>query len=183
MYEPFITQCVARPQYALMQRAYGEYRANSRPCRRTGPNQCAVRMSIALGRAGFGLEGFPARASVHGGDARCGTDGMAHVAGAVALASWLRSALGQPTIFRPRTGSRGCAHALEQITGQTGIVYFNNCFTREGSTAQIGDHIDLFNGQNYFNDVNRVHAGGTESVGRANHLFGSADQVWFWPLS
>ncbi len=72
---------------------------------------------------------------------------------------------------------------LEQITGQTGIVYFNNCFIRDGSTAQVGDHIDLFNGQNYFNDVNGVLAGGNESVGRVNYLFGSADQVWFWPLS
>ncbi len=180
MYEPFIAQCVPRPQYALLQRGYEAYVSNGQPCRRTGRNQCAVRMSIALGRAGFGLESFPARDSVHSGDGRCGTDGMSHVTSAVGLASWLRTALGTPLVIRPAAGSTGCAHALEQISGQTGIVFFNNCFTREGATAQVGDHIDLFNGRQYYNDVNRVEAGGDESTG--GNLFGRADQVWFWRI-
>ena len=53
MYEPYILQCVVRPQYAFLQRAYDDYRTNSTPCRRGVTNQCAVRMSIALGRSGF----------------------------------------------------------------------------------------------------------------------------------
>ena len=183
MYESFVSYCVVRPQYALLQRAYEAYVSNGQPCRRTGRNQCAVRMSIALGRAGFGLESFPARESVHSGGGGCGTDSMSHVTSAVGLATWLRTALGPPVVIRPAAGSTGCAPALEQISGQTGIVYFNNCFTREGATAQVGDHIDLFNGARYYNDINNVHAGGTESRGAGGHLFGNADQVWFWPIA
>ena len=183
MYEPFINQCVVRPQYALLQRGYEAYVSNSQPCRRAGPNQCAVRMSIALGRAGFGLESFPSRQNVHSGDGGCATDSMSHVTSAVALATWLRNALGDPLIIRPPSGTGGCADALEQIRGRTGVVYFNNCFTRQGGTAQVGDHIDLFNGQRYYNDINDVRAGGTESIGGGGHLFGDADQVWFWQLA
>ena len=181
MYEPFVNQCVVRPQYALLQRGYEAYVSNSQPCRRTGPNQCAVRMSIALGRAGFGLEGFPSRQYVHSGDGGCATDGISHVTSAVALGTWLRSALGDPLIIRPPSGTTGCAQALEQIRGQTGIVYFNNCFTRQGATAQAGDHIDLFNGQSYYNNINRTEAGGDATTG--GNLFGRADEVWFWRVA
>ena len=181
MYEPFILQCVARPQYALLQRAYEAYRVNSRPCGRGATNQCAVRMSIALGRAGFGLESFMPRDRVHSGNGTCATDGMSHVLGAQELGNYLKRALGQPLTIRPTRAGSGCAHALDQIRGQTGVVYFNNCFTRAGSGAQVGDHIDLFNGQQYYNQIIHPQAGGNETT--AGNLFGRADQVWFWRLS
>ena len=181
MYEPFLTMCVLRPQFGLLQRAYETYLGNSAPCQRGITNQCAIRMSIALGRAGFGLEGFQPRNRVHSGDRRCGTDGMSHVAGANELALWLRSALGRPQVIRPERSGGGCAHAFEQLRGHNGIVYFNNCFRREGSTAQSGDHIDLFNGRQYYNQILHPHAGGDETTGGS--LFGRADEVWFWELT
>lgn len=147
MYEPFILQCVVRPQYAFLQRAYDDYRTNSMPCRRGATNQCAVRMSIALGRSGFGLEGFTPRTRVHSGTGACATNGMSHVLAALELAEYLKRALGQPVIIRPQSAGAGCAHAFTQIRGRTGIVYFNNCFTREGSTVQVGDHVDLLSVQ------------------------------------
>jgi len=181
MYEPFISQCVVRPQYALLQRAYEVYRGNSQPCARGVANQCAVRMSIALGRSGFGLEGFMPQSRVHSGNGACHTDGMSHVLGALELATWLKRALGDPLNIRPQAGTSGCAHAFTQIRGQTGIVYFNNCFTRAGSAVQVGDHIDLFNGQQYYNQIIHPRAGGDETTG--GDLFGRADQVWFWRLT
>ena len=180
MYEPFISQCVVRPQYALLQRAYEAYRGNSRPCARGVANQCAVRMSIALGRAGFGLEGFTPRNRVHSGNGACATGGMSHVLAALELANFLKQGLGDPLTIREQTAGGGCAHAFVQIRGQTGILYFNNCFTREGSTAQTGDHIDLFNGGQYYNEIIHPRAGGDETTGGS--LFARADQVWFWHL-
>lgn len=180
MYEPFILQCVSRPQYALLRRGYEAYRANSRPCQRGATNQCAVRMSIALGRAGIGLETFTPRERVHSGSGSCQTDGMSHVLGALELANFLSRALGTPTKVNPARRGGGCGNAFGQISGRTGIVYFNNCFTREGSSVRTGDHIDLFNGTQYYNQIIHPQAGGDETTGGS--LFGRADQVWFWRL-
>jgi hypothetical protein len=181
MYNVFIEQCVIRPQYVFLERAYNDYRTNSRPCRRGAANQCAVRMSIALGRAGFGLEAFQPRARVHSGDGACQTDGIPHVLGAEELAVFLRRTLGPPIPFRQTAPGQGCASAFESIQGQRGILYFDNCFTRAGETARSGDHIDLFNGRQYFNQIIHPQAGGDELTGGS--LFGRAGQVWFWPLS
>jgi hypothetical protein len=180
MYEPFIQMCVARPQYALLQRGYEAYRSNASPCRGGATNQCAVRMSIALGRAGFGLESFAPSNRVHSGGTRCGTDNMRHVLGAEELANFLTLSLGAPLTVRPRPRHSGCAHAIDQIRGQTGIVYFNNCFERAGSGIRQGDHIDLFNGQQYYNQILHPRAGGTEST--VGNLFGAADQIRFWAV-
>ena len=181
MYEPFTNQCVSRPQYALLKRAYTDYRTNGHPCQRGATNQCAVRMSIALGRAGFGLEGYQPQARLHNGAGRCRTDGMPHLMAAREVADWLRRTLGQPVGFRPQAGSTGCEHAHATMRGQTGIVYFNNCFIRAGAATQSGDHIDLFDGHRIYNDINNTRAGGDET--RHGPLFGRADEVWFWPLA
>ena len=181
MYEPFVQQCVARPQYALLQRGYEAYRANSLPCQRGVTNQCAVRMSIALGRAGFGFESFSPRARVHSGGPPCGTDNMEHLLGAQELANFLKLSLGNPTVIRPQRVAGGCAHAFSQLRGQTGIVYFNNCFSRATGGPQVGDHIDLFNGTQYYNQILHPRAGGDEGSG--GDLFGRADQIWFWRIS
>jgi hypothetical protein len=180
VYEPFVFQCVIKPQYQFLKKGYETYLLDQgKPCQAGVTNQCAVRMSIALGRAGFGLEGFQPRSRVHAG-VRCKTDGMAHVLGANELAQFLVGALFPPERFRESRRGQGCAAAFDSIQGRTGIVYFNNCFTRGGETRKVGDHIDLFNGQQYYNQVIRPQAGGNElSVGS---LFAAADGVWFWAL-
>src|SRR3954463_6617804 len=159
MYEVFIPACVERPQYQYLMRAYEDYRANSRPCMRGATNQCAVRMSIALGRSGFGLESFPRRERVHSGSGNCQTNGIKHVLGANELANWLRDTLADPTVIRPAAGQRGCAAAAQQLRGLQGIVYFNNCFAREAGGPQVGDHIDLFTGSQYYNQIIHPQAG------------------------
>lgn len=169
-----------RPQYAHLQRAYEAYRGNSSPCQRGITNQCAVRMSIALGRSGFDINCFTPAIRIHDGGARCRTDNMPHVVGANELANFLRRGLGEPVIIRSRSQHNRCIHAIDQIRGQTGIIYFNNCFTRDGASVQTGDHIDLFNGTQYYNQILRPRAGGNEST--IGNLFRFANQVWFWVL-
>jgi|RhiMethySRZTD1v2_1073278.scaffolds.fasta_scaffold134392_2 type VI secretion system (T6SS) effector Tae4 (amidase) len=180
MYDVFVKQCVIRPQFIYLERAYNDYRTDSRPCKRGATNQCAVRMSIALARAGFGLESFQPPSRVHDGDGACRTGGIAHVLGAQELARFLRR-----TMFEPRvsfaSGGSGCANTFQQIRCLRGILYFNNCFTREGENTAQGDHIDLFNGERYFNEIIHPRAGGDET--RGGRLFERADQVWFWRLA
>lgn len=180
MYEPFIDQCVQRPQYALLARGYDAYRRQSQPCQRGIANQCAVRMSIALGRAGFGLESFTPRGRVHSGNGRCDTDGMEHVLAALELANFLRRSLGAPMEYRASHGE-GCAAAFARLAGRTGIIYFDNCFQRAGSAVQAGDHIDLFDGRQYYNQILHPRAGGDETTG--GDLFRRAGQVWFWNVT
>jgi hypothetical protein len=43
-----------------------------------------------------------------------------------------------------------------------------------------GDHIDLFDGEQYFNQIIPPEAGGDETTGGS--LFARADAVRFWPL-
>ena len=179
MYEVFLEEC-ERPQYQYLAAAYEDYRANSRPCMRGAPNQCAVRMSIALGRSGFGLESFRPRDRVHSGNGNCQTNGLKHVLGANELARWLTDSLADPVIIRPQGGAQGCAHAAQELSGRKGIIYFNNCFAREPGGPQVGDHIDLFTGTQYYNQIIHPQAGGDETTGGS--LFGRADQVWFWTL-
>jgi hypothetical protein len=179
MYEPFVQGCVSKPQYQFLERAYNDYRMDSKPCKQGAENQCAVRMSIALGRAGFGLESFQPSSRVHKGGKSCQTNGMAHVLGAEELARFLRQALFAPVVFQPGA-KNGCAGAFQTVQRTRGILYFNNCFKRKGETHARGDHIDLFNGLQYYNQIIHPKAGGDETTG--GDLFGRADQVWFWQL-
>lgn len=181
MWDVLVHQCVTRPRYADLQRGYDDYRINSRPCQRGGENQCAVRMSLALGRSGFGLESFTPRARVHDGGQSCGTNGLRHVLGAEELARFLARVLGSPEPYRPLRQGGGCGDAFARIRGRTGIIYFNNCFTRAGSTMRVGDHIDLFNGRQYYNEIIHPRAGGDETTGGS--LFQRTDQVWFWAVA
>jgi Type VI secretion system (T6SS), amidase effector protein 4 len=78
-----------------------------------------------------------------------------------ALANWLQSSarLGRPTIY-----SDGAA-AKVTLAAKRGVIFFKDCFTRDGSTVQTGDHIDLW--QNGF----------TKTYDDPNN---KAKQVWFW---
>ncbi len=136
-------------------------------------------MSIALARAGFGLESFHPRNRIHDG-IKCHTDGIPHVLGARELADFLKRALFQPLVFRADK-SGGCADAFQKITKRTGILYFNHCFTRAGEKQKHGDHIDLFNGEKYYNQIIHPQSGGNEA--NVGSLFATSDQVWFWQIT
>ncbi|WP_373331235.1 type VI secretion system amidase effector protein Tae4 [Salmonirosea aquatica] len=169
-FEILVPQCVIRPSYAILERAYGDYRGNPAPAGPTPRNQCAVRMSVALGRAGFGLESFPVPRRVK---TRSHLP-VPFVVGAHELASYLETTMGRPERF---PGRRSTADLLQN---RKGIIYFNDCFRREDGSA--GDHIDLWNGSVYFNQVNNLPAG-AEDPRSSGNLFGRSNRVWFWGLA
>lgn len=166
---------VERIQYSLMQTVYETYRNDARPCKNPAiDNQCAVRMSLALVRNGFSLDGFPNQRRIHSGRAGCRLGDEAHVVGANELHVYLVSVWD--------TGLRGNGAAVRtQIANTPGIVFFNNCFHRstDAEGTNTGDHIDLWNGTQYYNQVLGIGAGGNARAG--TDLFSRASYVrFFW---
>ena len=175
-WESLVNLCVGKPSYIHMLRAYQDYRIDSGPCKGGYTNQCAVRMSVALERCGFSLDAFDPQRRVHRGRRSCRMN-VPHVLGAHELARYLTRMIGPPRIFRGAAG-HGAATTLR---GQKGIIYFNNCFKRRRTDARKkGDHIDLWNGMQYFNQIIHVSAGG--GVRARASLFERSDQVWFYSL-
>ena len=159
-----------------MVKAYNDYIYDSAPCKAGVTNQCAVRMSVALERCGFSLAAFDPPRRVHNGRSSCDLS-LRHVLGAHELARYLERFWGRPTKYRRRT----LGDAQESVAGQKGVIYFNNCFKRKRTdTRRKGDHIDLWNGSEYYNQIIHVGAGGDARAGA--RLFNRADQVWFFPL-
>jgi hypothetical protein len=167
--------CVIKPSYALMRRAYDDYRTDSAPCKAGVTNQCAVRMSVALLRCGFSLDAFRPQNRVHRNRSACRLD-VPHVLGAQELANYLRQIWGPPEQFRGRT----LHNAQTSLQNRRGIIYFNNCFRRARGGPMVGDHIDLWTGTQYYNQIIHVGAGGDARAGAS--LFTRADAVWFFPL-
>lgn len=167
--------CYLRPPFQLMKRAYDDYRIDSGPCKAGVTNQCAVRMSVALERCGFSLDAFTPRQRVHRNRAACRLS-VPHVLGARELIRYLQEIWGAPERWR----GNAVSSAAERVRGRTGIVYFDNCFTRSGQTRRTGDHIDLWNGTQYYNQLIHVGAGGDASA--RTPLFGRSEEVWFFHL-
>ena len=167
---------VLKPSYQLMERAYNDYKIDSKPCKRGLLNQCAVRMSIALERCGFSLNSFDRTRILHSGGRRCVVS-IQHAVSASDLANYLRTFWGQPKIF----AGQAAGNARQMLRGHKGVIYFNNCFTRDGQTVRRGDHIDLWNGENYFNRINNTRIGG--DAGADAEIFNDSDAVWFYALT
>lgn len=168
--------CVVQPAYQLMEMAYEDYRIDSAPCKAGVTNQCAVRMSVALERCGFSLNAFDPARRVHRGRSRCVLS-IQHVLGANELAKYLKRIWGDPIKFRGRSKDT----AQESLAGRKGVIYFNNCFRRAGQASKRGDHIDLWNGEKYYNQIINVGAGGDANP--EARLFGRSNAVWFFPLN
>ena len=222
-YEPLVDASTTQPDYGLLSRAYDDYRRDSAPCKFPGiDNQCAVRMSVALNRCGFGLQDFRNQQRIHKHRRQCQLE-VEHVVGAQELADYLVQSLAVPYKFSgrrrsrhhapdhgggrlriipsrdphdttsaegvdhlPSRGPRGAtglppATARSTLHGVTGIIFFKNCFRRGGHHGpKTGDHIDLFDGKNYFNELIHASAGGSARAG--SDLFREAQEVWFFPL-
>lgn len=177
-------RCVLRPSWKLMQRAYADYSTDRAPCKTTidghsVENQCAVRMSIALERCGFDLVGFGHvrdgnnHRRVHKGRASCQVD-LPHVLAAEELARYIDVVIGFTHDFRGRALG-GAQAALTSF----GIIYFNNCFTRSGQTSRRGDHIDLWDGSETYN---QKQAGSAGPEGTDARMFANADRIKFLGL-
>lgn len=171
-----VNGCYITPSCQLMIRAYEDYRVDSAPCKAGITNQCAVRMSVALERCGFSLDAFDPRRRVHSGRSRCQLE-VQHLVGANELAKYLKKIWGEPQ----RWNGNAVNSAAGELAGRTGIVYFDNCFQREGQASRRGDHIDLWNGSTYYNQIIHVGAGGDAAPGTP--LFGRSEAVWFFSLS
>lgn len=166
---------VERPSFTLIQATYETYRSDTRPCKNPAiDNQCAVRMSLALVRNGFSLDAFPNQRRVHRGRTSCALGDEAHVVGADELHRYLISVWD--------TGLRGSGDSVRsQIANTPGVIYFNNCFHRrtDAEGTNTGDHIDLWDGTQYYNQILGIGAGGNARAG--TDLFSRASFVrFFW---
>jgi hypothetical protein len=86
-----------------------------------------------------------------------------HARGAESLANWLwKHHLGKPTIYTAG------ANAKVLLNTKTGIIFFKDCFTREGEVRAVGDHIDLWN------------KGFTKTYSDPGN---KSAQIWFWELA
>lgn len=133
-------------------------------------NQCAVRMSVALGRSNCGFNfvnwrippfGYIHR---HGGRGTC--SGLpSHVTGSTDLVTYLED---EGLSFNVYTKSRAltASNIKAEIRGQMGIIYFGLCFGVRGS------HIDFWNGSHFMNQVLRFSAGG--GLPSSSDLFATA---------
>jgi len=118
------------PSFTALWQAYP---STQRPCNDTNrngseswPNQCAIRLSIALESAGLSLGTFSDPKCSHG-----------HARGAEPLANFLHRAIAYPT------KSALVTQARTSVSGKRGIVFFRNLARFRGGD---GDHIDLWNG-------------------------------------
>lgn len=124
------------------------------------PNQCAIRMSVALEKAGINTSSFdklyPRR--------RCCTaypslkhHKPGHIMSAQELANWIDK---NPSIFGKAKKHTKKVTAADFV-GKKGIVFIMNGW---GST----DHIDIWDG--------------SDMKGGQQQYFSLGEQVWFWQL-
>lgn len=131
------------------------YPKDNSPCDDTPawPNQCAIRMSLALNGEGS----HPVNAGTYS-EPKCSHN---HARGAESLANWLWTAYKPAFKYTP-------AEAETKLKDRTGIVFIKNCFTRPGETEKNGDHIDLWNK--------------TEMKTQTTDLFLEGEEVWFFSV-
>lgn len=117
------------------------YPTTQHPCGDAWPNQCAIRMSIALEGAGFSFTGYPDPTCSHG-----------HARGAESLANHLWRTWGRPLVFSNASGAKA------SLRTKRGIVFFKDI---AGFRNGQGDHIDTWDGNatktgEYFSYCNQV---------------------------
>lgn len=176
IFESYLTnQWVFRPSAILMNRAYSDYKRDSSPCKQLGQrNQCAIRMSIALGRCGFSIDAYSSPNSIHR-DANVCRISIPHVNSAITLATYIKRIMGNPRTFRGQAKDE----VAQTLAGQKGIIYFSKCYDRNNGTR--GNHIDWWNGSQYFNQIIHISAGGSATAS-SNLFSNSEDFIWFFPL-
>lgn len=167
------------PSAARLRREYGRFvEFGGKPCQSGGhdgngiTNQCAIRLSIALGRADIGFHMNAAR-GVHlivhrAGHPACGGHiEVGHDARAQRIFNHISSFWNFTTyrITREQTG----ASVYDQLAGQPGIVFFDNIGTATATAG--GDHIDFFDGHRIMNDELNYAAPGEPRGRNPNSTF------------
>ncbi len=141
-------------------------------------NQCAIKVSVALGEAGAKLDSFKGAAVT--------IKGAKVAIRAQELAAWLKVQRIEGVASSPETISG--EDWEKKIKGRTGIVYFADYWIRGNEKVPTGDHIDLWNG-------NRLTASGLEGAAVTFLRFGlgiesgpgfsslnKAKTIWFWEV-
>lgn len=164
-----------RPSYTFLEKQYEKYKQNkdTQPCKYGYKNQCAIRLSLALANCGMTFELFQNQKRIHKGRKECQLSDTPHIVGAEELMLFLQQ------VWDAGISDKGSLMKTA-IQNKRGIIYFNNCFKREKSdTSFKGDHIDLWTGSEYYNQIFKVGAGGDAKAG--TDLFSRADSVrFFW---
>ncbi|WP_460417424.1 type VI secretion system amidase effector protein Tae4 [Pseudomonas sp. microsymbiont 2] len=144
---------MAKPSFINLWNAYPKV---SSPCDGPWDNQCAIRMSIALN----GEMSLKVNKSTYT-EPKCA---HGHARGAESLANWLEGRLFYPLKIA------GTAQARAQLSTKTGIIFYRNCYARNGQRWEdrSGDHIDLWN------------RGLTKGF---NDDAYQSQAVWFWELT
>lgn len=139
-----------KPEFAKL---WSNYPADDLPCDGPWDNQCAIRLSIALNG-----EGTIKINKYTYAEPRCD---HGHARGAESLASHLWRVIERPTVF---SDPQKAKHKLQ---GQSGIIFFKDCFVRSGESLRLGDHIDLW------------RLGETKGFSDSGN---ASAQIWFWDL-
>lgn len=145
-------------------------------------NECAIRMGVALKRAGVKV---PKKPKGHPRLIHCWVDGHKneqHVLRAETLAKWM---VKQRKLFGKVEKKKGTDwDTTNGVTSayykdRKGLVFFKDFWRRERRDGTLepeksmsGDHIDVWNGSE--------QAGAAE--GNSNDYFERSKQIWFWEL-
>ena len=134
---------------------WSRYPKTDSPCDGPWNNQCAIRMSITLNAE----KTISVNKNTYT-EPKCSHE---HARGAESLANWLwGNHLGRPQIIDDAEQGK------KKIINKKGIIFFKDCFTRQGEHVRIGDHIDL-----WYNGITKTYSDpGNKSK-----------QIWFWEIS
>jgi len=138
------------------------------------PNQCAIRMGVALRRAGM-------QPSQLGGVTQCGVHPreQMHFINANQLANAIAraSVAGVGPIERMR--GTDVAQYYPKLFGRTGIIYIQDYWRRStDSDRPTGDHIDVWNG---YRSSAKWLMEWFSWLGYYSNYAGAAE-IWFWPV-
>ena len=181
------------PSAARLKQEYDRFLlCGGAPCQNSNSNgrirnQCAIRLSIALGRAGIGFHMRAApgvRLIVHAANNRhCGGHiEVPHDARAQRLYNHLNS-FWRFTTYRLSRQLSG-ADVYNTVFRKPGIVFFDDLTGSRASDSAGGDHIDFFDGERIMNDKLN-YATPDEPRGReANNTFVSTKTaIYFLPIN
>lgn len=140
---------------------------DSFPCRNKDgepafENQCAIRMGIALEKAGMSLASYKGERCWHGHK-------PAHILRAEELAKWLKPQL-SPVSLKVFSGD-AYKNALSYMHRKRGIVFYKNFF----GAGNQGDHIDLWNQFYATKEVDSFFGALFPSFASYN----KAEEIWF----
>lgn len=174
-----------KPDVAKMLEYFKQnFKLDTTPCKKIKYN-CAVRLSLALNAGGFSVGDYKDLSRVHNSEKNhshkwdkviSDASTVPHLVSAENMYDHLRGKFSSfHQVHKIRHGSK-----RSQIAHQKGVLFFENCFTRKGQSSKRGDHIDIWDGVNYGNEILGIDAAGRSGSGE--DLFSKARKVYFLRL-